>query len=118
MSADRSASVLARLLNRSRSTGENYNMLLSRFVIERLLFRRPCRRTPAASNDGARYDTPIMKIALIRHVRQARHGPSSINADRVGPGIRDRFRQCESMECIREQRATARSLSGRSRHHP
>lgn len=39
MSADRSASVLARLLNRSRSTGENYNLLLSRYVIERLLFR-------------------------------------------------------------------------------
>lgn len=36
MSADRSASVLARLLNRSRSTGENYNLLLSRFAIERL----------------------------------------------------------------------------------
>lgn len=39
MSADRSASVLARLLNRSRNTGENYNLLLSRFVIERLLYR-------------------------------------------------------------------------------
>ena len=39
MSADRSTSVLARLLNRSRSTGENYNLLLSRYVIERLLFR-------------------------------------------------------------------------------
>jgi hypothetical protein len=39
MSADRAASVLARLLNRSRSTGENYNLLLSRFVIQRLLFR-------------------------------------------------------------------------------
>ena len=39
MSADRSASVLARLLNRSRSTGENYNLLLSRYVIERLLYR-------------------------------------------------------------------------------
>lgn len=39
MSADRSASVLARLLNRSRSTGENYNLLLSRFAIERLLYR-------------------------------------------------------------------------------
>lgn len=39
MSADRAASVLARLLKRSRSTGENYNLLLSRFVIERLLFR-------------------------------------------------------------------------------
>lgn len=39
MNADRSASVLARLLNRSRDTGENYNLLLSRFVIERLLYR-------------------------------------------------------------------------------
>lgn len=39
MSVDRSASVLARLLNRSRSTGENYNLLLSRFAIERLLYR-------------------------------------------------------------------------------
>jgi hypothetical protein len=36
---DRSASVLARLLNRSRATGENYNLLLSRFAIERLLYR-------------------------------------------------------------------------------
>lgn len=39
MSANRAASALARLLNRSRSTGENYNLLLSRFVMERLLFR-------------------------------------------------------------------------------
>jgi hypothetical protein len=39
MSPDRSASVLARLLNRSRSTGENYNLLLSRFAIERMLYR-------------------------------------------------------------------------------
>jgi hypothetical protein len=39
VSADRSASVLARLLNRARSTGENFNLLLSRFVIERLLYR-------------------------------------------------------------------------------
>ena len=39
MSADRAASVLDRLLNRSRSTGENYNLLLSRVVIDRLMFR-------------------------------------------------------------------------------
>ena len=32
MSVDRSASVLARLLNRSGSSGENYNLLLSRFA--------------------------------------------------------------------------------------
>ena len=49
MSADRSASVLARLLNRSRSTGENYNLLLSRFAIERLLYRLSVSRMPAAS---------------------------------------------------------------------
>ena len=48
MSADRSASVLARLLNRSRSTGENYNLLLSRFAIERLLYRLSV--SPQASN--------------------------------------------------------------------
>ncbi len=64
MSADRSASVLARLLNRSRSTGENYNLLLSRFVIERLLYRLSV--SPHAGNfvlKGALlfalwYDTP------------------------------------------------------------
>lgn len=38
MYADWSASAFARLLNRSRSTGENYNLLLSRFAIERLLY--------------------------------------------------------------------------------
>ena len=48
MSADRSASVLARLLNRSRSTGENYNLMLSRFAIERLLYRRSV--SPHAGN--------------------------------------------------------------------
>jgi hypothetical protein len=60
MSADRAASVL----NRSRSTGENYNLLLSRFVIERLLFRLSV--SPHAGNfvlKGALlfalwYDTP------------------------------------------------------------
>lgn len=64
MSADRSASVLARLLNRSRSTGENYNLLLSRFAIERLLYRLSV--SPHAGNfvlKGALlfalwYDTP------------------------------------------------------------
>ena len=39
MSADRLASGLARLLSRSRSSGESYNLLLSRFAIERLLYR-------------------------------------------------------------------------------
>ena len=64
MTADRAASVLARLLNRSRRTGENYNLLLSRFVIERLLYRLSV--SPHASNfvlKGALlfalwYDTP------------------------------------------------------------
>ena len=36
MSADGSASVLARLVNRSRSTGENYNLVLLRITTERL----------------------------------------------------------------------------------
>jgi Nucleotidyl transferase AbiEii toxin, Type IV TA system len=36
---DRSASVLARLLNRAKERGENYNLLLTRFAIERLLYR-------------------------------------------------------------------------------
>lgn len=39
MSADRSASVFAGLLNRSRWPGENYNLLLSRFAIERPPYR-------------------------------------------------------------------------------
>jgi hypothetical protein len=64
VSADRSASVLARLLNRSRGTGENYNLLLSRFAIERLLYRLSV--SPHAGNfvlKGALlfalwYDTP------------------------------------------------------------
>lgn len=64
MSADRSASVLARLLNRSRSTGENYNLLLSRFAIERLLYRLSV--SPHAGNFALKgallfalwYDTP------------------------------------------------------------
>lgn len=37
MTADRAASVLARLLNRSRSTGEDYNLLLSRYAKDRTL---------------------------------------------------------------------------------
>jgi hypothetical protein len=64
MSSDRAASVLTRLLNRSRTTGENYNLLLSRFAIERLLFRLSV--SPHAGNfvlKGALlftlwYDTP------------------------------------------------------------
>ena len=35
MSADRTASVLARLLDRSRWPGENYNFLLLHFAIDR-----------------------------------------------------------------------------------
>lgn len=56
MSADRSASVLARLLNRSRTTGENYNLLLSRFAIERLLYRL------SVSPHGSRF---VLKGALL-----------------------------------------------------
>ena len=39
MSTDRSASVLARLLNRAKARGEDYNLVLNRFVLERLLYR-------------------------------------------------------------------------------
>lgn len=83
MSADRSASVLARLLNRSRSTGENYNLLLSRLAIERLLYRLSV--SPHAGSfvlKGALlfalwYDTP--------------HRPTK-DADLLGFGADDRTR--------------------------
>ena len=39
MTADHSASVLARLLNRAKARGEDYNLVLNRFVLERLLYR-------------------------------------------------------------------------------
>lgn len=39
MTTDRAASVLARLLNRAKARGEDYNLMLNRFVLERLLFR-------------------------------------------------------------------------------
>ena len=39
MTADRSASVLARLLTLAKRSGENYNLLLNRFALERLLHR-------------------------------------------------------------------------------
>jgi hypothetical protein len=39
MSADRSASVLARLLNRAKARNEDYNLVLNRFVLERPLYR-------------------------------------------------------------------------------
>jgi hypothetical protein len=80
MTADRAASVLARLLNRSRSTGDNYNLLLSHFVIERLLYRLSV--SPHAGNfvlKGALlfalwYDTP--------------HRPTK-DADLLGFGVDD-----------------------------
>ena len=34
-----SASVLQRLYNRGRERGDDYNVLLSRFAVERLLYR-------------------------------------------------------------------------------
>ena len=39
MNANRSASVLARLLNLAKERGEDYNLLLTRFALERLLYR-------------------------------------------------------------------------------
>ena len=80
MSADRAASVLARLLNRSRSTGENYNLLLSRFVIERLLFRLSV--SPHASSF-------VLKGALLFALwYDAPHRPTK-DADLLGFGADD-----------------------------
>lgn len=39
MSGDRSAPMLARLLKRDKARGEDYNLVLNRFVLERLLYR-------------------------------------------------------------------------------
>jgi hypothetical protein len=39
MSTNRSASVLARLLNLAKERGEDYNLLLTRFALGRLLYR-------------------------------------------------------------------------------
>ena len=52
MSADRSASVFARLLNRSRWPGETYNLLLSHFAID-----RPPHRLSVSPHPGS--FTPI-----------------------------------------------------------
>ena len=80
MSADRAASVLARLLNRSRSTGENYNLLLSRFAIERLLFRLSV--SPHAS-------TFVLKGALLFALwYDTPHRPTK-DADLLGFGADD-----------------------------
>jgi Nucleotidyl transferase AbiEii toxin, Type IV TA system len=80
MTADRAASVLARLLNRSRSQGENYNLLLSRFVIERLLFRLSV--SPHAGNF-------VLKGALLFALwYDAPHRPTK-DADLLGCGADD-----------------------------
>ena len=39
MTANRSASLLARLLNLAKQRGDDYNLLLNRFALERLLSR-------------------------------------------------------------------------------
>lgn len=79
MTADRAASVLARLLNRSRSTGENYNLLLSRFVIERLLFRLSV--SPHAGNfahrTGQRRTPTFSASARTMPTRCGRRSPPS-----------------------------------------
>lgn len=80
MTADRAASVLARLLNRSRSTGENYNLLLSRFVIERLLFRLSV--SPHASNF-------VLKGALLFALWYDKPHRPTKDADLLGFGADD-----------------------------
>jgi hypothetical protein len=80
VSADRSASALTRLLNRSRSTGENYNLLLSRFAIERLLYRLSV--SPHASSF-------VLKGALLFTLWcDAPHRPTK-DADLLGFGADD-----------------------------
>ena len=39
MSGDRSAPILAWLLNRAKARGEDYDLVLNRFVLERPLYR-------------------------------------------------------------------------------
>jgi hypothetical protein len=39
MTADRAASIRARLLNQAKARGEDYNLVLTRYAIERFLYR-------------------------------------------------------------------------------
>lgn len=56
MTADRGASILARLLNLAKRRGDDYNLLLNRFALERLLYRI------AASRHADRF---LLKGALL-----------------------------------------------------
>ena len=56
MSRDRAASVRARLLNVAKTTGTDFNLVLVRFALERLLFRL---------STSAHADRFILKGALL-----------------------------------------------------
>ncbi len=53
------ASVRARLLNRSRETGQDFNRILTRYGMERLLYRLSCSRHK---------NSFILKGAMLFHV--------------------------------------------------
>lgn len=80
MTANRSASVLARLLNIAKQRGDDYHMLLNRFALERLL----CRI--AASHHADRF---LLKGALIFSLWYEQPHRPTRDADLLGFGPDD-----------------------------
>jgi hypothetical protein len=80
MTANRSASVLARLLNLAKQRGDDYNLLLNRFALERLL----CR--VAASPHADRF---LLKGALLFSLWYDQPHRSTRDADLLGFGSED-----------------------------
>lgn len=80
MTANRSASVLARLLNLARQRGDDYNLLLNRFALERLL----CR--VAASPHADRF---LLKGALLFSLWYDQPHRPTRDADLLGSGPDD-----------------------------
>ena len=80
MTANRSASVLARLLNLARQRGDEYNLLLNRFALERLL----CR--VAASPHAERF---LLKGALLFSLWYDQPHRPTRDADLLGFGPDD-----------------------------
>ena len=80
MTANRSASVLARLLNLAKQRGDDYNLLLNRFALERLL----CR--VAASSHADRF---LLKGALLFSLWYDQPHRPTRDADLLGYGPDD-----------------------------
>jgi len=80
MTANRSASVLARLLNLAKQRGDDYNLLLNRFALERLL----CR--VAASRYADRF---LLKGALLFSLWYDQPHRPTRDADLLGFGADD-----------------------------